>query len=39
VSGALLGRLQSLRNDVLKGETWLLGGSGRIRAAGSLEVA
>jgi hypothetical protein len=35
----LLERLRATRSDALKGEAWLLGGSGRLRAAALLEIA
>jgi hypothetical protein len=34
----LLERLRATRSDALKGEAWLLGGTGRLRAAGLLEI-
>jgi hypothetical protein len=36
--GALVERLRAARSDVLKGETWLLAGEGRIRPAALVEL-
>ncbi len=39
VSRRLMARLRELRSDALKGETWLLAGTGRSRAAARVEVS
>jgi hypothetical protein len=38
VPPGLLERLQALRSDALKGETWLVAGSGRLRPAARVEI-
>jgi len=38
VSPRLLERLRAARSDALKGEAWLLAGSGRLRAAAQIEI-
>ncbi|MBY0524674.1 MAG: hypothetical protein K2R98_14820 [Gemmataceae bacterium] len=37
VSARLLGRLRATRSDALKGEAWVLAGTGRLRAAALLD--
>ena len=38
VESHFLNRLRSIRNETLRGETWLLAGAGALRACAAVEI-